>query len=64
MRTNIVINPDLMQSAMQLGGLDTKKATIEAALLLYVQLHQQAKLRSFRGKLKWEGDLHKMRVDS
>jgi Arc/MetJ family transcription regulator len=63
MRTNIVINNQLMQSAIMLGGLPTKKATIEAALKLYVQLHQQATLRQYRGKLKWEGDLAQMRTD-
>ena len=63
MRTNVVINEALMHSALTMGGLETKRATIEAALQLFVQLHQQATIRQFRGKLKWHGNLEKMRTN-
>lgn len=63
MRTNIVIDDILMQKALELSGLDTKKAVVEAALKLFIQIRQQASLRELRGKLKWEGDLEQMRLD-
>jgi Arc/MetJ family transcription regulator len=63
MRTNIEIDEKLMEDAMKASGLNTKKATVEQALKLVVRLKKQEKIRSLRGKLKWEGDLDKMRID-
>ncbi|RZS95897.1 type II toxin-antitoxin system VapB family antitoxin [Cecembia calidifontis] len=63
MRTNIEIDEDLLAAAMKVTGLKTKKATVEEGLRLIVQLHQQKKIRDLIGKLKWEGDLEKMRLD-
>ena len=63
MRTNVVIDDQLMKSALKLSGLRTKKDAIEAGLRLLVQFSQQAKAKDFRGKLKWIGDLDKMRTD-
>ncbi|MEZ4824807.1 MAG: type II toxin-antitoxin system VapB family antitoxin [Bacteroidia bacterium] len=57
MRTNIVINPQLMEEAMKISGLTTKKAVVEEALKLYVQMLHQKALLNLKGKLKWEGDL-------
>lgn len=63
MRTNIEIDEDLMEEAMKISGLKTKKATVEAGLKLIISLSLQEKIRKLRGKLKWEGDLHEMRLD-
>lgn len=63
MRTNIVIDDEIMQRAMKLSGFNTKKSTVEAALELLIRLKEQEKLKSFRGKLKWDGDLDQMRTD-
>ncbi|MBK7871225.1 MAG: type II toxin-antitoxin system VapB family antitoxin [Saprospiraceae bacterium] len=63
MRTNIVIDDILMQKALKLTGLKTKKDVVEEALKLLIQIHQQATIREWRGKLKWEGDLEQMRLD-
>jgi len=63
MRTNIVIDDQLMNTAQKLSGLQTKKDTIEAGLKLLVELKRQAKIKSFRGKLKWIGNLDEMRAD-
>ena len=64
MRTNIVINDQLMKQAIKLAGLHTKKEAVEQGLKLLVQLHEQRKIKSYRGKLKWRGNLQKMRTDS
>lgn len=63
MRTNIVIDDTLMQEALKLTGYRTKKETVEEGLKLLIALRTQAKIRKYRGKLKWEGDLDKMRAE-
>jgi len=63
MRTNVVIDDQLMKSALKISGLRTKKDAIEAGLRLLVKFKRQAKIKDFRGKLKWAGDLGKMRMD-
>ena len=63
MRTNIVIDDELMNEAMALSKIKTKKAVVETGLKLLVQIKKQEQLKSLRGKLKWDGDLEKMRLD-
>ena len=64
MRTNIDIDDDLMDEAMKVSGLRTKRETVEAGLRLLVQLKRQRRIRAYRGKLRWEGDLDRMRRDA
>ena len=61
MRTNIVIDDQLIRGAMKLSGIDTKREVVEEALKLFVRLKKQERIRSYRGKLPWSGDLGKMR---
>ncbi len=63
MRTNIVIDDDLINEAMMLSKLKTKKAVVETGLKLLVQIKKQERLKSLRGKLEWDGDLDAMRLD-
>ena len=63
MRTNIIINDDLMNEAMMLTKIKTKKAVVETGLKLLVQIKKQEQLKKLRGKLKWNGDLDAMRSD-
>jgi Arc/MetJ family transcription regulator len=64
MRTNIVIDDELMQQAMLASGAKTKRDAVENGLRPLVRLaRQQRLLRSTRGKLHWEGDLKAMRRD-
>ena len=64
MRTNIVIDDKLMRDALRATGLKTKREAVEQALRTLVNLNRQAKIRQFRGKLDWRGDLDAMRRDS
>jgi len=57
MRTNIVIDDDLMEEVLKVTGLETKKDAVELGLRTLVRLKNQEKIRRFRGKLSWEGDL-------
>jgi Arc/MetJ family transcription regulator len=63
MRTNVVIDDRLMEQALRLSGLRTKKDVIEAGLKLLVNLSSQEKVKKYRGKLAWEGDLDALRRD-
>ena len=62
MRTNIDIDDRLMREAMRRSGAPTKKATVEAALELFVKTLSQSSIRKLRGKVKWEGDLKQSRL--
>ena len=55
MRTNIDIDDKLMKKAMKATGTKTKKAAVEAALRLSVQLKEQEGIRKLRGKVVWRG---------
>jgi Arc/MetJ family transcription regulator len=64
MRTNIVIDDELMANALKMTGLKTKREAVELGLKTLIKLKQQERIRQFRGKLPWQGDLEKMRSDS
>jgi len=63
MRTNIVIDDQLMAEAMRLSGASTKREAVEKSLRLMVQLKRQEGIRQARGKVKWTGDIDAMRRD-
>lgn len=63
MRTNIVIDDELMNEALALSQLKTKRAVVETGLKLLIQMKKQERIRDFRGKLRWDGDLDEMRRD-
>lgn len=63
MRTNIVIDDALMDDALQATGLTTKREAVELGLRTLVRLKRQEKIRAYRGKLDWQGDLDAMRTD-
>lgn len=63
MRTNIVIDDKLMRETLRATGLKTKREAVDQALRTLLRLRQQAKIREFRGKLDWQGDLDAMRSD-
>lgn len=61
MRTNIDIDDRLMRQALRHSNTPTKKATVEAALRLFIETHAQTSIRRLRGKVHWEGDLDESR---
>lgn len=63
MRTNIVIDDELMREALKTSGIKTKRAAVEAGLQLLVKLSRQKDIRRLRGRLAWEGSLDEMRRD-
>ena len=63
MRTNIIIDDQLMADALKATGLKTKREVVEMGLKTLIKLKQQEKIKAFKGKLKWEGNLEEMRLD-
>ena len=63
MRTNIVIDDDLMTDVLQVTGLKTKREAVELALKTLIRLKKQEEIKQFKGKLKWDDDLDRMRTD-
>ncbi|MBS0484292.1 MAG: type II toxin-antitoxin system VapB family antitoxin [Proteobacteria bacterium] len=63
MRTNIVIDDELMDEVIKLTGVKTKKEAVELGLLTLLRIKKQEKIRQFRGKLSWDGNLDDMRTD-
>ena len=54
MRTNIVIDDQLMAHAMKAGGFKTKKDAVEEGLRLIARRKTYDGLLSLRGKLQWD----------
>lgn len=63
MRTNIVIDDELMADAMRATGAKTKREAVELGLKTLLRLRRQQDIRRHRGKLPWSGDLDAMRSD-
>ncbi len=61
MRTNIVIDDELMAQALKATGLKTKKEVVEQGLKLLIRRQEQQSIRDLKGKLRWEGDLDELR---
>lgn len=53
MRTNIVIDDELMKKAMRLSGLLTKKEVVNKALHEFVQNRSRKDLKELRGKIRF-----------
>jgi Arc/MetJ family transcription regulator len=52
MRTNIIIDDRLMEEAMRLSGLSTKKEVVNQALAEFVQRRNRKDLRELQGKIR------------
>lgn len=63
MRTNIVIDDELMRLTLKATGIKTKREAVERGLRLLLDLTRQEKIKQFRGQLHWDGDLDASRRD-
>ena len=53
MRTNIVIDDNIMQKAISLSKLKTKKEVVEKALLEFIEAQSRKDLSDLRGKIQF-----------
>jgi Arc/MetJ family transcription regulator len=63
MRTNIVIDDELMKQVLKQTGIKTKREAVDMGLKTLLRLKRQEDIRNYRGKLEWTGDLDYMRTD-
>jgi Arc/MetJ family transcription regulator len=61
MRTNIVIEEELIKKVIEYTGLKTKKEIVNHALRELIQRKERKEILRLKGKLHWEGDLEEMR---
>jgi len=61
MRTNIEIDDELMAQALELSGLRTKRAVVDAALRALIDRISRRQLKEAFGKYPWEGNLAQLR---
>lgn len=59
----ITIDDHLLELAKQASHCTTDSKTIETALRLLIAVNRQKLIQHYKGKLKWEGHLSKMRTD-
>ncbi|MCP9745542.1 type II toxin-antitoxin system VapB family antitoxin [Lacihabitans sp. CS3-21] len=62
MRTNIDLSEELIQNALILSGLKTKKAVVNQALKEFLERQAKLQILKLQGELVWEGDLSKWRT--
>jgi Arc/MetJ family transcription regulator len=56
MRTNIVLNDELVQEAFRYASVATKRELIDLALREFVHNHQRRDLRELKGKVTLRED--------
>ena len=54
MATNLSIDPDLLERALQVSGERTKKAAVTKALQEFIARRRQKRLLELVGKLEWD----------
>lgn len=59
MRTNIDIDDELMLKAQKLSNIKTKKAVVEKALQVYINLENQKKILDLWGKVEFDEEAYK-----
>lgn len=60
MNNDVVIDERLIADALLVTGLENQQEVIELGLKMLINLKKQEKIKEFKGRLKWEGDLDKM----
>ena len=54
MATNLAIDPDLLDRALEISGERTKKAAVTIALQEFIARRQQKRVLDLMGKLDWD----------
>lgn len=53
MATNLSIDPDLIEKALELSGEKTKKAAVTQALVEFIAKRERAEVKELFGRLEW-----------
>ena len=60
-RTNVVLNRDLVERGLEATGLKTRRALIDHALRELLRHRDQRRILELKGQIEWTGDLDEMR---
>jgi Arc/MetJ family transcription regulator len=61
MRTNVELDNVLIEEAMKISGMHTKKAVINMLLHEYIKSNKRKEILKYQGMNIWEGNLEEMR---
>ena len=56
MATNLSIDPELLNKALQVSGEKTKKAAVTQALVEFIAKRERARVKELFGQLEWDVD--------
>ena len=56
MRTNIVLDDNLVKKALKISGANTKKELINVVLKEFIQNHSRLDIRDLKGKISFRDD--------
>ena len=54
MATNLALDPELLNAALEVSGEKTKKAAVTKALTEFIARRPQARIRELFGSLEWD----------
>jgi hypothetical protein len=54
MATNLALDPDLIERALEVSGERTKKAAVTLALQEFIARREQRRVADLLGKLEWD----------
>ena len=54
MATNLAIDPELLERAVEISGERTKKAVVTMALQEFIARHELRRVAELMGKLEWD----------
>jgi Arc/MetJ family transcription regulator len=54
MATNLALNEALLEKALDIGGLGTKKDTVNEALKEFIERREQKRILELFGKIDWD----------
>lgn len=60
-RTNIVLDQTLVREGLKATGFKTRRALVHHALAELLRREKQLGVLALKGKVRWTGDLGKMR---
>ena len=62
-RTNVVLDRDLVARGLEATGLRTRRELIDHALRELLRHRDQRRILELKGRIEWHGDLEEMRRD-
>ena len=54
MATNLSIDPELLEKALEVSGEKTKKAAVTQALIEFIAKRERARVKELFGQLEWD----------